>query len=374
MVTSGAFSADVTVFPDHLELPRRGNESALGVRVGKLIVGAPGAVDKNRHGFLRRSRGSRIVGDKIVIDTERVQITDVVHTGQIHASTDHPALTSAGSDDVQLESWTKPAGGSLGFPQQILLSAVGSFVDPVRSNESFNVKVALEEGGATFTPKVTADLALSGNEVSKMELVAAGKLDAHVTLDLSANPRGSLKTTKNGLMQPLHFERRMVEFEPVHTMQFVGMVPVWESVETSIVLRCELALNGTVDAKIHVHAAVDGTFGASYTREDGWRSLVSGPNFDGSGTKLDIHQTGTADVKCSLEPQVALMVYDFAGPTLAIGPYANVHLDETHRQWSVQPGVRADVGVLVEFAHFPIVTERVSVFDAPIGQPFHGTF
>jgi hypothetical protein len=79
-------------------------------------------------------------------------------------------------------------------------------------------------------------------------------------------------------------------------------------------------------------------------------------------------------VKCSLEPQLALLVYDLAGPTIAIGPYANVHLDEPTRAWSIQPGVRADVGVLVEFARYAIVSERVSVFDAPIGQPISGQF
>jgi len=374
MVTSGSFSADVTVFSDHLELPRRGNESALTLRTGRLLVGQPGGGDKNPHGFLRRTRGTRVIGDTIFIDTERVQLTDIVKSAAVHADSDLPALTLATSDDVTPQGWTKAAGGSIGFPQQMLLSAIGMYVDPVRSNETFNVQMKLTDGNATFTPHVTTDLGISGGELEKLELAASGKLDANVTLDLSATPRGTLKTTKGGLMQPLKFETRIAQFPAIHTMEMVGFVPVWESVEPSIVLRCELALNGQVDAKLHVHAAVDGTFGAAYAKSTGWHSLLSGPNLDTSGTTLTIDQTGTADVKCSLEPQVAMMVYDFAGPTLAIGPYANVHLDETQRSWSVQPGVRADVGVMVEFAHYALIGERVSIFDAPIGKPLHGTY
>ena len=372
MVTSGSFTADVTVFPDHLELPRSGYETASAdLHIGRLLVGAPGDA-KNPHGFLRRSRGVRIVNDKLFIDTDRVQLTDVIQGGAIHADTAHPTLTADDSSGVRPETWTQAAGGSLSFPQTLLLGVVGHFVDPVRSNETFNVKMSLANGGATFTPHVTTDLGISHGTLEHMQLSASGKLDAHVELDLSAMPQGNLTTTEGGLMQPLHFETRIVQFPSVHAMQFVGVVPVWESVETAIVLRCDLALNGSVNAKVSVHTVVDGTFGAAYAENAGWSPVLSGPNFDASGTSLSVQQTGTADVKCSLEPQVALMVFDFAGPTLAIGPYADVHLDEANRNWSIQPGICADVGVLVEFAKYPLVTERVSIFDAPIGTPFTG--
>ncbi|NOU27238.1 MAG: hypothetical protein HOO96_04955 [Polyangiaceae bacterium] len=374
VVTSGSFSADATVFPDRLEVPKRGNEAALQLASGRVLVGAPGAGDANPHGFLRRTRRVYPLGDRIVIETDRVPLTDLVRQGEVRgeAYLPHASLRSEGA--LAPQGWSKTAGGSLSFPQQVLLTALGAYVDPVRTNEKVRVNVLLSEGGATFKPRITTELKVSQGALERLQMVASGTLDAYASLDLSARAEGSPTTTRGGLLQPLRFETRVATFPLVHGMQFVGPVPVWQSVETSIVLRCELALNGAISTKLRVRAHVDGTFGASFSRSSGWQRVLSGPSFDAGGSRVEVTQSGSVDLKCSLSPQIALLVYDFAGPTLAVGPYAQVHVDEVARSWSLQPGLRADLGVRVDFAQFPLLSERVSIVDAPLGPAFGGTF
>jgi hypothetical protein len=375
LVTSSGFANDVTVFPDRLELPRAGHDDVLSMRIGKILTGAPSARDGNPHGFLRRATGVHDLGDRIVVDTEPAALTDVFHGrasfGVDGANGDDPTL---GSASIRPDSWTRLLGGNMIFPTVVVMRVAANFVDPVRSNESFDVTAKLTSGSVSFRPQVSTGISISGGELESAHLTASGHLDARVGVNVDVKATGSTDTTRRGLLQPMHIDFRVAEFSPARALQFVAGVPVWETVEIALVLRCELTLNGEANMTARVATVVDGTFGAQYAKGAGWSAVRQGPTLDASGSGIDVNQSGTGDIKCSLEPQVALLVYDFAGPTLAIGPYAAVHVDEVARTWSVQPGVRADVGVLLAFLGRQIATERVSIVDEPIGAPFTGSY
>lgn len=378
LVVGSGFEKDVTVFDDRLEVPRAGHDDVLSTKVGKLLVGGPSQLDRNPHGFLRRASGVRVVGDKIVVDTGRPVLTDVFHgSAQMQVADQGAGSATPMSADGTLRpaGWASKLGGALKLPAQLtLLSFVASLVDPVKSNEKYDVKIGLGGGSFSFTPKISTDVKVKHGELDHLYVAAEGLLEGEVEIDVDVKAHGTLATTNNGLLQPIRIDRRLAQWPAAHSLQFIGIVPVWETVELSLVLRCDLAFNGEATGKIFLKASADGTYGAEYKNGKGWSKVEKGPTLDPTGSRVEITQIGSADVKCSLEPQVALLVYDLAGPTLAMGPYANVHVDEATRAWTLQPGFRADLGVLVTFASYQIANERFEILDVPLGNKIAGTY
>jgi hypothetical protein len=376
LVTDATFVRDVAVFPDRLEVPRAGHDDLLALPEGKLLTGGPSG-DSNPYGFLRRATGVHADGDRIVIDTGKAELTDVFH-GRADVSVadgNNPSTDPIGDDALHLNGWGSVVGGLLLVPAQtVLFRYTGFRIDPVQSDQTFTVSVVSGEGGMSFSPKVTTDVQVSGGELQALTLSASGKLDVHLSFDVSVKAEGSwIPPADRGLSQPLHFDTRLGTLRPVRAVQVVGLVPVWETVELSLVLRCDMAFNGELELTYTHHAVAEGTFGAEYTRADGFKAILDGPTLDTTGSGVDVTHTGAMEAKCSLEPQVALMVYDLVGPTLAIGPYAQVHLDDVAHTWSLQPGVRADLGVFVEFAQFQVLSDRFSFLDKTVGDPYTGT-
>jgi hypothetical protein len=378
LIVGAGFEKDVTVFDDHLELPLAGHEGALETPAGKLLVGGPSQVDRNPHGFLRRASGVRAVGDRIVIDTTRPVLTDVFHgsaqVGVQGASGDATTGMSA-AGTLRPAGWASTIGGLLKLPAELmLLSTVVGYVDPIKSNETFDVQVKLAGGSFSFQPKVTTDVKVKSGELDHLLVSAEGQMQGELEIDLDVKAQGTLTTTQSGLLRPLRVDRRLVQWHPAHALQFIGGVPVWETIELALALHCDIALNGEASAKLIMKVAADGIYGAEYRKNQGWSAIKKAPDLDPSGSRVDLAQIGDADIKCSLEPQVALLVYDLAGPTLALGPYANVHVDEKTRAWSLQPGFRADVGVLITFASYQVGSERYDIVDVPLGAPFTGGY
>jgi len=378
LIVGAGFEKDVTVFDDRLELPRAGHDDALRTPAGKLLVGGPSQIDRNPHGFLRRAAGVRVVGDTIVIDTGRPVITDVFHGSArvgVDGASGGDATTMATSGTLRPAGWASKVGGLLKLPAELMLfSAVVGYLDPVKQNQKFDVSVKLAGGSFSFQPKVNTDVKLKSGELDHLLVSAEGQMEGDLEIDVDVKAQGTLDTTNGGLLRPMRIDKRLVEWHPVHSLQFIGGVPVWETVELALALHCDIALNGEAKGKIFMKVAADGIYGAEYRKNTGWSSIKKEPDLDASGSHIEISQMGTADVKCSLEPQVALLVYDLAGPTLAMGPYANVHVDEKTRAWSLQPGFRADVGVLIAFANHQVGSERYDIVDVPLGSPFTGTY
>ena len=380
LVVGAGFERDVSVFDDRLEVPLAGHESVLGTKIGKLLVGGPSQVDRNPRGFLRRASGVRTVGDRIVIDTSKPVLTDVFHGSaqvQVQDADANSATSTAmlGNADLKPAGWASKIGGAIKLPVQLgLLGLAASLVDPVRSNEKFNVKVTLAGGSFSFQPKVLTDVKVKGGELEHVLVAADGQMEGELEIDIDVKAQGSLESSKHGLLRPLRIDRRLAEWHPTHALQFIGGVPVWETLELALALHCDLAFNGEATGKVFLKVGAEGIYGAEYRKGSGWSTIKKAPDLDPSGSRLEISQMGTADVKCSLEPQVALLIYDLAGPTLALGPYANVHVDEATRAWTLQPGFRADVGVLIAFQNYQVASERIDILDIPVGNKLSGTY
>jgi hypothetical protein len=376
LVADATFARDVSVFPDRLEVPRAGHDDLLSVPAGRILSGGPSG-DQNPYGFLRRATGVNVDGDRIVIATEQAELTDVFQ-GRADVSiadANEPTDPLGGDALLHPDGWGQVLGGVLMIPAKALIFQYTGFrVDPIRPTQTFSVTVVSRDGGMSFTPKVTSDLQVSGGELQALRLSAGGKLDAHLSFDVSVKAESEwIPAADQGLSQPLHFETRLGTLRPARAVQVVGLVPVWETVELSLVLRCDLAFNGELELTYSHHVVAEGTFGAEYTKAGGFQPILEGPTLDSTGSGLEVTKIGAMEAKCSLEPQVALMVYDLVGPTLAIGPYAKVHIDDVNRTWSLQPGIRADLGVFVEFARFQVLSDRYSFLDKEFGDPFTGT-
>jgi hypothetical protein len=224
---------------------------------------------------------------------------------------------------------------------------------------------------------VSTSLKLSGGSVKEMSMYVTGQLDTEIAVRLDVKADGSLETTRteDGWSEPQHVEMRVFKFPRARFFQMAGFVPVWEALEVSLVLRCDFAFKGEMHGTVGLHATGFVGAGGEYTKEGGLHALHEGPRFVMTPI-WNVQSAGSVATKCSLSPEAAFFVYDLAGPTVSFGPYleARIDHDPTTTRWSLQPGLRGDIGARAEVLGFSFFDQSVPIFDAPIGPPLTGTF
>src|SRR5207237_5627503 len=102
---------------------------------------------------------------------------------------------------------------------------------------TFDVKVSLAGGSVSFTPKVSTEVKVKRGELDHLVVQAEGLMVGEAEIDIDVKAKGTLESSKHGLLQPMHFDRRLVEWRPAHSLQFIGPVPVWQTLELALVLR-----------------------------------------------------------------------------------------------------------------------------------------
>ena len=103
------------------------------------------------------------------------------------------------------------------------------------------------------------------------------------------------------------------------------------------------------------------------------QKLGSAPTFKVTPT-FDAVAAGNLEVVCGLSPQVSVLFYDMAGPTLSVGPYVSAEVDNTSGslKWGVYPGVRADLAAELSLFDRSIASSSISIFDWKSDKPLLG--
>lgn len=365
------FSDDVIVAEDHLELPLAGHEDVLAYAPGKILAGGPSSrldSETNPHGFLRRVEAVRRDGDRIVIATSRAALEDVFK-GRVTIESEPTTLAEEPEVSGGLAPqarWQGQISRRVDIPRTPLFTKELS-TGPVR----WDVEIGVSQGYVDFNPSITTKIELGGGSLEELKVVAVGNV--HADVGVYVNVDASNPTDAESGLQT--FEKTLYTSPRVRFSQLVGVVPVWESLEARLVVRCGVRVRGSVRGELRFDADAWITAGGEYRKGRGIDGILEGPTFDMT-PRWSASVAGNVYAKCALQPEISLYVYDLAGPTLSVGPYAEGSLTRGPAgptAWRVQPGFRADFGGRVTVFGHDVWQGNVTLLDRKFGGPYEGT-
>ena len=365
------------VADDHVELPSDAFANGDALAPGRILAAGPSHLDDNPHGFLRRVKSVTRAGDKLVVATDRAGLDEAflgdvtIDNVDVRLPTHEVGDPTASSPALSGQSWSDAIASKILFQGGALVfrETIGKYIDPVHPNGTLDVSASVDHGYMDFEPGVTTSLHLSHGHVQELELLASGTMDAELALKIDVSADTTLDTASTGdggWTEPRHVDIRLHRFPRARWFEMVGFVPVWEALEASIVLRCDFAFKGEFHGVVGFDASGAFSAGAEYTDAGGPRALHTGPTFAMTPIWNVPPESRSVSAKCSLEPEIALYVYDLAGPTLSAGPWLEATMDSAppaSTTWSFHLGARADVGGRVDILGNALFQERVPVFD-----------
>lgn len=378
IVVGKDLAGPVRVEGSRLVLSRAGNERLLAIEPGRVLVG--GRTKEAPSGFLRKALSAASDGDTIVIETEPGELPELVRSGTIRAG---GPLVPESEITPQRRGAAASRGLDIELQDKTLLDLHVSLEEPSRTTPlaSFDVfrKVRLERGHVRFVPDVEMDLAFSRGRLTRMDAIARGELDA--SFDLSIEMRTSVELDRNPaqretvrrVLRAPAIRAELYESPPyVLPVQWIGAVPVVETVRFRVVLECDMSMTSEVHADVSLTVRSTAAFGARY--RDGAFQLAESPTF-AAVPALVMTKSGTIAGSCGIRAETGFYFYDVAGPTLALTPYADVAVEESQESYDfrVWPGLRATFGGRAEVLGRELFRADVALFDAR-RDPLHVSF
>ena len=372
----------VDVQADRLVALRAGNEGLLDKR-GEILVGG---ASNSPYGFLRKAVSASILDDQhIAILTEDASLSDAITSGSVRAN--HTLATQS----LQVKpldngvATPSPAGLDVSLGETTLLDWQTTFHDPTHllpvSDIALSRTVKLTHAEVHFAPVIDLALEVEDHHVESFDAIASGALDASFDLvidtqssiDIDRNPQYQEAIENAGLRSPA-IAYTLFETEPyVLPTQWIGYVPVIETVRFRVALECDIDLDSAshleTGGTLHSTAA----FGARY-RDGAWTPAAS-PTFDGSA-RFVMTQNGTITGTCDARTEIGLYLYDLAGPTLSVSPYVTFDVAESVSPegfaWSATPGIRGALGGRLQVFGWQLARADLSLFDVRSSSPLKG--
>ena len=210
---------DVTVTPGTLEFPRAGNDALLDLAAGDIVVSGAG------EGFLRSIDAISADRDRITFVTSDAELGDALIDGRVAASF---------GGDGKADTYQLPA---LSF---------STANKTIVNNADMTVKIIA--GSLALRPEVDLEFDVDQAKLSLFELVLRGKLTGSLDLQIDAR------------QVRLGPEIELWKSPPTTFVQFVGILPVVETVTTSVRLRVEAVARG--EGRLRVQASSTATMQA----------------------------------------------------------------------------------------------------------------
>ena len=383
----GGIAGPVKVEPTRLVIQRAGNEALLE-SAGRVLVGAPQSTSGNAYGFLRRVTSAKETGDgHIAIETTNAALGDVVKSGSLHTA--HDLEPSSLVIHPMSNGSATPSGKGLDIKlgETVIEDSHHHFKDPTRllpvGEFDISRKVVLKNAAVHFEPTIELDLAMAGGHLSRLDAVAKGSLEASfamsiddsfsVEIDRNAQYRETLKDT----FRHPPISVTLFQTEPyVLPVQFIGWVPVIETVRFRVALECDADLLSQLHMDTGSTLKSTAAFGVRY-RNGEWKPVAE-PTFDANPT-LSMAHKGSIQGSCGLRTEVGFFLYDLAGPTLSITPYLDFKVSDDTKtvkgwDWSATPGIRGAFGGELQVFGHEVVRADIALFDKRYGRPFTGLF
>jgi hypothetical protein len=286
-----------------IQVPREGNESLAHLANGSIIVST---VDE---GFLRRVDGTTLSPDTITLTTSDADLSEAIVDGDV--------ATSLGGDG-KADTYQLPAV-TFGTQDRVL----------VQTNA---LTAILRNASLTFRPAVELDLSIKGHRVDDFAMVMHGAVQGDIDVEIAANEA-------NAAIEP----QVLWKSTPKTFYQQVGLLPVVETVTTSVVLHLETLSKGA--GRFHLDAGALAQFegGVRYTDDNGWDG-VADVSFSAYGAAPDASRFAALGVRAWLSVRTDVRLYGIVGPYVEAGPQAKIYKNVNGTAWAADAGLRAAVG------------------------------
>ncbi len=379
LVGGGAIHGSVRVEPDRLVLSAVENDG-LSIAPGRLLVGPPDRrSDTNPQGYLRKAVSTERIGSDLVVHTQPARLEDVVQSGEVraHALLDDGAALGPSAVSVSLARGVQ-------IENVPVMDFHTTFHDPTHllPVQSFEIerKVTIPRGHLRFTPSLDLGIAIKHGKLDRFDAIARGDLDAEITIavdtttnvEIDKNP--AYHDALQRFMKPPAISFNLWESEPhVLPPQWIGFVPIVETVRYRVALECDLDLVSTIHGEATFSLRSAAEFGARY-RNGAWQQAES-PTMD-TNASFVVTRNGSLAGSCGLRAELGIYLYDLAGPALAITPYANfdVRTQGQGTTWAATPGFRGSFAVRGQVLGWELFRRDLVLFDLRRSEPFRGTF
>lgn len=307
---------DVTgmvVDPTSIQLPREGNESLAHLSNGSIVVSTLG------EGFLRRVDDTTLSTDTITLATSDADLSEAIVDGDV--------ATSLGGDG-KADTYQLPEV-SFGTQDRVLV-------------QSSALTATLRNASVTFRPALEIDLSIRRHGIDNFAMVMHGAVEGDIDVEIAANEA-------NAAIEPQVLWRS----DPKIFYQQVGVLPVVETVTTSVVLHLETLAKGA--GRIHLDAGALAQFegGIRYTDDAGWDGIADA-SFSAHGLAPDASRFAALGVRAWLSVRTDVRLYGIAGPYVEAGPQAKVYKNVNGTGWAAEAGLRASVGGGLKFLNYKL--------------------
>jgi hypothetical protein len=313
----------MVVMPSSITLPRAGNEALAAIAVGDIVVSTQG------EGLLRRIDATELTGDSIVLATTDAELADALIDAR---------LTTSLGGEGKADTHQLPTIGFSITDQQIL------------DNPAITAKIA--KASLSFSPELDLDLALEGRHLEAFEMVMRGKVTGVLDLEIDA---------RDVAVGP---EIVLWKSTPAVFYQQLGIVPVVESVTTSVVLKLQATATGHGRIRIHADAIANLEGGLRYDEAGGWDPVADATMTTHGSVPETSLTLDTVGVRAWLAARVDVRLYGLAGPFIAAGPQVEVSRDVQGGAFHGSAGFRAATGGGLEFLRVNVpLLPSFSLFD-----------
>ena len=378
-----------------------------GVYVLRIVGGQPPVLDSGsiivgaeHGGYLRRVTRSARAGDVITLETTTAYLEEVVGEGAFAGTSPIGDESSGGgAEAVRWGPWTTSyvapgletaaSGGCCSVPLDGIVFAMkgvgkrqasdtgktpGGNDDGGKESVTLSAEVTIKDGEFVFAPPLDIQASFSHFQLQRFKAAVQSGLSLNVdAYDLKVTASA---TSERFTWEP-QIKKLLVKNKPFSF--FIGTVPVVGTITTTI----KVAVTPTVSAS----AVFGGTFrtgyqvsaGVEWLRGRGWRP-VSGTSshFEAPAPRFQGVE-GTASVKISVIPEVAILLYGVVGPFLNVEPYiegagtAGLSFDQgsaTGMDWETKAsvGVNLNLGAKVSVLGYKDIAE--ASFAIPVIKPW----
>jgi len=307
----------VTVLPDltgmvvdaeSVTIPRDGNGSLASLAAGDIVVSTVG------EGFLRRIDAVTLTASSFVFATSDAELPDALIDAQL--------VTALGGEG-KADTHQLPTIGFRIADRQLL------------DNPAISARIA--NASLAFAPEIDLDLKISDRSVEAFELILRGRVTGALDLEVDAYDAAAGP------------EIVLWESPPAIFHQQVGILPVVETVTTSVVIKLQATAKGHGRIRVHADALATLVAGVRYTSEAGWNGVADvGLTTHGSVPEASVtfEQVG---IRVWLAARADVRLYGVAGPFVAAGPQASVYRATSDGHIGGEVGFRAAAGGGLKF-------------------------
>lgn len=309
--------ADLVVTPSSIELPR----GAVDLAVGDIVVSQQG------EGFLRAVDRIDSRGDAMVVATHDADLSEALIDAQLQTS-----LGGGKADTYQL------APIRFSIADRVILD-----------NPAITARVV--DASIGFEPALDLDLDIADRELQSFEMVLRGRVTGSLEIDVTA---------RDVDVGP---EIVLWESPPAVFYQQIGILPVVETVSTSVVLKLSAVAHGNGRIRIDAGAIAAMAGGIRYTRDGGWDGVAD--------LDVDVHgsvpvATARLDqvgVRAWLAARADVRLYGLAGPYIAVGPQVTIVRDTHDGTFDASAGFHGATGGGLKFFRLNVPALTFELFD-----------